>query len=76
MGIRDLKPLIEQGIIKVFEDIFDYVTVQQVATAMGCGVKQVEAIRANHAKLVLEQLFGFSRAVDMDYRKVMDLFAE
>jgi hypothetical protein len=75
-ALNDLKPLILKGKIQVFEDIFDYVTVKQVATAMGCGVKQVEAIRRDHSVMTLKQLYGLSEGVGMEWRKVIELFAE
>lgn len=76
MGIKELKPLILKGKIKVFEDIFKYVTVQQVANAMGCGVRQVEAVRRDHGVMTLKQLYGLSEGIGMEWRKVVEIFVE
>jgi len=74
--MKHLRPLINNGTIKTFADLFDHVTEIQVATAMGCGVKQVRAVRKDSSVMKLGQLFAFSGALDMDYKKVSDLFVE
>jgi hypothetical protein len=46
--MKHLCPLIHNGTIKIFSDLLDHVSVDELATAMGCGVKQVEAVGNNY----------------------------
>jgi hypothetical protein len=74
--MKHLRPLIHNGTIKTFSDLLDHVSVGELATAMGCGVKQVEAVRKDHSKLTLGQLFRLSEGIGMEWRKVAGIFVE
>jgi hypothetical protein len=76
MDLKHLKPLINNGTITVFGDIFQHVTVDEVAEAMGCGKKQVEAIRRDSRVMTLGQLYGLSEAVGLEWRKMAKIFVE
>jgi ribonuclease HII len=69
-----IKKLIQKKRIQLFEDIFQYETVESVAIAMGCGIDQVEAIRRDCSVMRLGQLFALSEALGLPWRKLADLF--
>lgn len=75
-SMKHLRPLILNGTIRTFQDLFDHVTEQDVADVMGCGVKQVRAIRKDCSRMRLGELFGLSEGVGVDYKRVADLFVE
>jgi transcriptional regulator with XRE-family HTH domain len=75
-NLSHIKPLILNGTIRVFEDIFEHASVIEVAEAMGCGRKQVAAIQRDHSVMTLGQLFGLSEGIGLPWRKAADLFCE
>jgi hypothetical protein len=72
--MKHLRPLIHNGTIKIFSDLLDHVSVGELATAMGCGVKQVEAVRKDNGKIRLIELITLSEAIGLDYKRVSKLF--
>lgn len=75
MNLRDCKKLIASGQIKVFNDLFVYVTVAEVARGMGCSPRHVRYVRGNPEKLLFGELIKLSEALGMEYWKVGELFA-
>jgi hypothetical protein len=75
-NLSHIKPLILKGKITVFGQLFDHVSVGEVAEAMGCGVKQVEAVRRDCGRLKLKQLWALSEAIGLSRDRVSDLFVE
>jgi hypothetical protein len=76
MNLHDCKKLIVSGDIKVFNDLFNHVTVAEVARSMGCSPKHVNYVRQNPEKLYFGELIKLSEALGMEYWKVGELFAE
>jgi len=75
-----LKALILSGEIKTFQDLFSYVTIEQVAFAMKCGVDHVKTIMNDNGKVYLKDVFELAEALDMTTHKergiVMDLWVD
>lgn len=71
--LSHLKPLIKNGTIKTFEDIFNHVSVKAVAEAINRSPKHVETVRKNYGKLTLGDLWALSEAVGVRWEKVAGL---
>lgn len=74
--LSHLKPLIKNGTIKTFGDIFNHVSVKAVAEAINRSPKHVETVRKNYGKLTLGDLHGLAEAIGIGWVKVAELFTE
>jgi hypothetical protein len=69
-----IKPLIQDGTIRVFGDILKHATVTEVAEAMECSPKHVKYVQENPEKIRLGELIKLSEAIGIGWWKVSDLF--
>lgn len=74
MELKDCRKLILSGEIKTFDDLLKHVSIEQVAEGMGCGVKQVQAVRREPGKMRVGELIRLSEAIGVHRDRVMGLF--
>jgi hypothetical protein len=75
MNLHDCKKMIASGQIKVFNDLFVYVTVAEVARGMKRSPKHIETLRANPLKVTLGDIYNLSEAIGFEgWERVASLF--
>lgn len=75
-ALSHLKPLILSREIVTFNDLFNHVSVKELATAIKRSPKHIETIRKDSGKMTLGDLWALSEAVWVRWEKVAGLFAE
>lgn len=75
-ALSHLKPLILSGEILTFDDIFEHVSVNEVARAIDRSPQHVETVRRDYSKMTLGDLWALSEAVGVRWEKVAGLFVE
>lgn len=75
MNLKDCKKLIASGQIKVFDDLFVYVSVAEVARGMKRSPKHIETLRVNPLKVTMGDIYNLSEAIGMEgWERVAKLF--
>lgn len=73
MDLSHLKPLIENGTIDFFGQLFDHVTVIDLSKAMQCSATHTRYIRDLPTYMTLMECFNLAEAIGVERRVIMGL---
>lgn len=74
--LSHLKPLIKNGTIITFDDIFNHVSVNELARAISRSPQHIQTVRKDYLKMTFGDMKALAEAVGVHWSKVAGLMVE